>query len=364
MEILIHGDLDEDADGEVIIRGTITKEAINSLQTGPYQRSANFSPAKTKRLMEAIKDRKIHQFPDVILGMRGHNWRSTNHGIVLTDPTFIIDGVQRIFAWRIVSDDDVTREYRMGAKVYINTNADSENEMFRALNTGHTAMAPSVILRNEKEHSRVAAMLYGLSHQANFALCRRVCWDQAMNKSTGGDLLRGSILLRMLMALHAHKLPGAKHGTASGTGILATLASMDSQIDCVGLQQSRTNMVACFDAIDEAWGVRSIVQSHLPIQLSWGWLETVAKIFSNHVDFWRADDKQLFVPTNFIRDLKAKVDPDDDELIRLAQGKKTGRELLYDFMVRRINKGKITNRMKQRKADDANDERERAQPGA
>jgi hypothetical protein len=356
--LVVIGKLDEDERGEVIIRGTISKDMINLLQSASYQRSANFSPAKTRRLIQAIKTGSIRRFPDIILGMRGHRWDSVEDGFTLKDPVFIIDGVQRCFAWAYASSDDPDKDYRMGCKVYINTTQDGEIAMVRELNTGHTAMAPSVLLRNEKDHSRVAAMLFGLSHQDSFALKNRVCWDQVMNKSVNGDLVRGSTLLQVLLALQAHNFIGADWGSAAGTkGVIANLAAVDNQIDAVGLQNARDNLLGFFDVIDAAWGIRSVIDARSPTHLTRGWLLVLARVFSSHTDFWKDNDRKFFMAAAFLRDLRERIDPQEEELDRLAKGNATSRDILYEYIVKRLNKGKVTNRIKERR------ERQRREEG-
>jgi hypothetical protein len=363
--ILVSGDLDEDEGGEIIIRGTISKEAINSLQIGPYQRMANFSPAKVKRIVKAIEAGRIRKFPDIILGMRGEDWSDDDNGdFLLRNPVFLIDGQQRTVAWDRACINNPQKNWRLGVKVYLNTTQEREAEMFKEYNLGQTPVAASVMLRNEKETSRVAAMLFGVTHQASFALKDRVCWDQVPNKGSGGDLINGSTLLKILTTLHAHKFQNT--ASVGGARVLETLASIDGQIDTVGLQQARANLVTFFDVIDEAWGIRNIIGSYRArVYLNWGWMDALTKVFSAHTDFWRGkEEKELFVAANFIRDLQDKVDPTDDELVRLVRGSKTGREILYEYMVKHINKGKIVNRLKERKERQQREDDATDQPGA
>jgi hypothetical protein len=367
--ILVIGDLEEDDQGEVIIRGHIMKEAINLLQVGPYQRAAGFSPAKTKKLMKVIEAGKIRQFPDVILGMRGHEWEtvrtnSGGQGIALRDPVFIVDGLQRVWAWKRVTEENPTKIYSLGAKIYINTTQEKEAVMFRELNTGHTAMAPSVILRNEKEISRVAAMLFGLSHQEDFALCERVAWDQVLSHSQGGELIRGATLLHILRAIHSHKFQGDPGGRHSG-GILANLASTDNQIDNIGLMEARQNLITFFNVVDEAWGIRNLTTNRSYPQLLWGWLNTLARVFSDHTDFWKNEDTRLYVPTYAIKNLKSKIDPGDKAIYDLAKGTISDREILYAQIVKRINQKGLNNRAEAaREKQRAEDAATEAQMGA
>lgn len=362
--ILVFGGLEDNEVGDIIIRGRMLIGSAVLLKVDTYQRQAGFSPAKTKKLIKAIEANKIQNFPDVILGMRGHAFdtvKNNNDGdeaIALRDPTYIIDGQQRIFAWIKASEMHPEQVYALGCKVHINTNKKSEAIMFRELNTGHAAMAPSVILRNERENSRVAAMLYGVSYQPSFALCKRVAWDQTMVQGADCEYIRGAILLHLLRSIHAHELQG-DGATRGGGNILTKLESTNNQIDNIGLMQARTNLVTFFDVIDEAWGIRNLTGSRPPTHLHWGWLNTLARVFSDHLEFWKDDDARLHVSNTHISNLRTKLDPSDPDLANLARGTVTNRDQLYFLMVKRISRLGLTNRNDvRRKRQQAEDQRD------
>lgn len=365
--VLVFGGLEDNEVGEIIIRGRMLKDSVPLLKVDTYQRLAGFSQAKTKKLIQAIEDNKIQNFPDVILGMRGHSFDTVEHNasgneaIALRDPVYIVDGQQRIFAWVKASEKHPEQVYALGCKVHINTNKKSEAIMFRELNTGHAAMAPSVILRNERENSRVAAMLYGVSHQPSFALCKRVAWDQIMVQGTNCEYVRGAVLLHLLRSIHAHKLQG-DGATRGGGNILAKLESTNNQIDNIGLMQARTNLVTFFDVIDEAWGIRNLTGSRPPTHLHWGWLNTLARVLNDHLEFWKDDDTRLYVGNTYISNLRTKLDPSDPDLANLARGTLINRDQLYFLITKRLNRLGLTNRddvrRKRQKAEDRRDQPE------
>lgn len=343
-KLVVLGNLDEEQDGTVILRGSLDQSTLFQLRTDWYQRGASFNPVKIKKMVSDIEDGQLPRFPDITLGMRGHKWSSEGDNFALHDPVYIIDGLQRWTAVGVVQEKNPDFNVRMGCKLYFNTDVNFEREMFRALNTSHSAMAPSVILRNEKEVSTLAGTLYGLTiNDPKFALYNRVCWDQTPIRGRGelSHIIRGSSLLYLLMTLHQHKLRAV-----GGRNILNTLHELEGKIDTVGSFQARQNLVYFFEVVDQVWGVRGVTSRKT--HLNQNWLNTLAMVFSNHSLFWREDDKVLFVPRDYMKDLE-KINPEDPELARLVSGTTgaTGREILYDLFIRRLNKGKV-NRLKDR----------------
>jgi hypothetical protein len=211
-------------------------------------------------------------------------------------------------------------------------------------------MSGNVILRNEKETSRVAGTLYGLSNTAKFAACGRVCWDQVSTRGSGGDLTTGTIMLTLLIELHRHII-----GPVSCTYVIDRLACADQRIDKVGLQRGRDNLSDFFDFVDAAWGIRTpgLTKGKAPY-LQKQWLTVIAKILSDHTEFWR-NNNELFVPLPLIREFQ-KVDPFDKAFGHLLNGTKSELELLYAMIIKILNKGKsktvLVNRYAKQKARD------------
>ena len=85
------------------------------------------SKTEINDLAQAIKTSKV---PDLDLGMRGENARSSTSGSIevyqLHDPVCVIDGLQRIPAALQLLRQDPAAQPRIGAVVHFNTNwADS-----------------------------------------------------------------------------------------------------------------------------------------------------------------------------------------------------------------------------------------------
>jgi hypothetical protein len=115
------------------------------------------------------------------------------------------------------------------------------------------------------------------------------------------------------------------------------LATCDRHIDAIGLQQARDNMITFFDAIDEIWGIRETLVKYGAIYLSDQWLMIIARLFSDHREFWR--DRALFIGKDWIRDMK-RINPGDLELIGLARGTTKQHLTLYLHFLDTINSGK------------------------
>jgi hypothetical protein len=319
-----------------IVRGELDPDSIGFLDFDWYQRGET-RPAKLKKLVRGVKERS--EFPDIILAMRSGNISDLTNSAVLElrDRVYIVDGLQRVTAFTIAMEDDPSLAVHIGAKVFLDSDINFELDLFSKMNTNHTSMASSVILRNEKEHSRVAATLYGLSGDSAFMLADRVAWNQEADKSEGGELVRGVMLLRLLAAIHSHLLgaPSLFHR------VLTLLEACDRRIDAVGLHQARLNLMAFFEMIDEVWGLRKAPVKYGSIYITDAWTQIIARILSNHRDFWHGP--QLAISKDAIRDFK-RINPSDPDLIALARGNRLQHELLYQTFLNIMNKGKSTNR--------------------
>ena len=323
---------DGESPGRRIIRGELEPESLMALEFDWYQRG-RLSPGKLNRLMRGVREGS--EFPDITVGMRGHDFAEIGNSTALElfDPCYVIDGMQRVSAFIMVMEDSPEIPIRLGVKAFLDSDVDFENRLFTKMNTGHTSVSACVILRNEKEHSRLAGTLYGLTvTDRDFALHNRICWQQVVDGSVGGHLMRGNVLLKILATLHAHIM----RGPGILNKVLDLLTSCERKIDLVGLHQSRLNLIAFFDAIDEAWGIRQAPIKFGTVYLQDGWTQVVAKIFNNHREFWHG--KELFISRDAVRDLR-KINPNDAELVGLARGNRTQHLMLYQLMLNIMNKG-------------------------
>lgn len=332
---LRHGLIVNPQQNRTVIRGELEPETLLGLEVDWYQRG-KVSASKIRDLMEGIK-KGAENIPDITIGMRGTGYDITNTDVMLNDRVFIIDGLQRWTACIMLLDKGIMP--LLGAKVFLPTDINFELMMFRELNSKRTSMAASVLLRNEKEFSRVAGTLWGISRDPAFALANRIAWDQQVERKLGGQLLRGITMLDIVAFLHGHiqSISGFNRG-----GALKRLYGLEKHIDNVGLQQARTNLIKFFDVVDEVWGIRDAQIKYSETFMTPGWLTTLARVFSDHREFWR--ENELSVGVSYIRDLK-RIRWTDPKLEALARGTSTGLDMLKTSFVEIINKGKSSGRL-------------------
>lgn len=322
----------DDKNGEIIAHGWLDIAAINNLRVGDYQREImEQRGGKVTALRRGVEAGA--RLPDIMLGMRGEKFTSRGDDMLLENDVYIIDGLQRVSALRKLAADFPEREasIRIGAEVRFKTSRDSEAELFTILNVHRKAMAPSVILRNQRNHSTGVATLYGLSmHDRNFALHGKVCWDQQMHR---GELVTGLLFAKVAMTLHRHAFAGGRHITASGGGLIPTY--LDRAASGVGLQTFRNNLNTFYDTLDEIWGVRGIKYQDRANQTKGQFMIQMAGIFSDHEDFW--DGNKLVVDGDMKRKLKS-FPMNDPSIIRLSGSGNAAGDLLRRHIIDHMNK--------------------------
>jgi hypothetical protein len=320
-----------------VIRGELEPETLADLETDWYQRG-KVNPKKIKELMDGIENNSDN-IPDLTLGMRGTKYEIANDGVILHDPVFIIDGLQRWTASMLLMERPVKFLPYLGIKAFVPSDINFELGMFRDLNSKRTSMSASVLLRNEKEYSRVAATLWGLSQDEKFALNGRVAWDQQVDKTMNGQLIRGIVLLDVIFRLHSH----VDTVVFQRGNVIKRIYALEKNIDAIGLQRARENLTTFFNIIDECWGITGAQLRYNETFLTQGWLMALAKLLSDHREFWR-DDLDLQVPANHMRDLK-RIKWSDPKLEMLARGNATSQEHLKSAFLDIMNKGKSTGRL-------------------
>jgi hypothetical protein len=326
----------DEKNGEIVAHGWLDMEAIQNLRVGDYQREIMENRGgKVSSLRRGVEAGA--RLPDIMLGMRGEKYTSRGDDMLLENDVYIIDGLQRISALRKFATDfpDKAASIRIGAEVRFSTTRDSENDLFTVLNLQRKAMAPSVILRNKRNHHHSVATLYGLTmHDRNFALNAKVCWDQQMHR---GELLTALLFGKICMTLHRHTTTGGRHITAGGD----LPVTMDRAVAAVGLQTFRNNINVLFEAVDEIWGLRGIKYQDRATQTKGNFLIQFAGILSDHEDFW--DGNKLVIDGDMKRKLKS-FPMQDPTIIRLAGAGATAGELLRRHIIDHINKNKQTSR--------------------
>jgi hypothetical protein len=353
---LYNAAVDTHGDDTLIIRGVVDPMTFGFLWEDDYQREVLRSDSTSTKgsLIRVIDEGK--QFPDVELGMRGKSARFHGNTVTLKDPVFIVDGLQRIQAFRTYMDSFADKPLRVniGATLHLQTDYDWERKRFNDLNgSGRVKVAPSVILRNERHENAGIATLYGLStNDSGFALYDRVAWGQRQKK---GELISGLALLRVAVTLHKRfrslsvdKKLGGHGGSARDIGF-----RVENAVAGVGLQHFRSNVKEFFEVIDQVWGVRSVYTAKENPHLKANWLSVVALMFARHANFWAAKEKnKLFIDVNMKRKLRTFriTEPHMSGMIRA--GGSTMIPLIYASLIAHMNSGKRVHKLKPYLDDD------------
>lgn len=337
---IINGALDETSDGEIILRGVVAPESLASLQVDDYQREVLPLTAMTS-ILDALKGGEV--LPDIELGMRGQRYTEKDGVFVLRDSVFIVDGQQRVNGGLHTLQTDPDTKVRIGATIHFGTNKDWERERFRILNTLRNKVSPNVILRNKREESPLVEMLFNLcANDKSFALHNRVSWSQRMTRS---EILTALTLAKTVGWLHSHKAPTKRND------IEELVPALDKAMDIFGIQNLRSNMRTFFDLIDECWGIKRVQYKEGAPHIKGTFLSVIARLLSNHTDFWRQpDEKQLVIEASLRRKI-AQFPVHDPSVANLASSGGKSRELLYMMLRDHINSGKRTKRLKSRVGD-------------
>jgi hypothetical protein len=338
---IVHAALDTTEQGEVILRGVITPASLPGLQVGEYQREV--APFPT--IMELVKALDVGTVPDVELGMRGDKFREVEPGhVILDDPVFIIDGQERIAAGKLkLSRNDAIKPH-IGAMIHFGTTEEWERERFRILNMARLTLSPNVILRNWRYDSQVIDLIYRLCEDKRaFVMAGRVSWQQRQKRQ---ELITAATLMHTIGRLHTHLGPTGSRQI----GLLTR--GLDKIRDEIGETVFRENIKTFFRVMDDVWGVRTVQFKEGAVYMRGTFLETLARVFSNHLEFWRGN--RLVVDADYVR--KLKLFPlRDPHIINLTSSGGPARELLYNYLVRHINSGKRTRRLTPRYKDYAED---------
>jgi hypothetical protein len=328
--------------GTIILRGVIDPDSLRNLYCDTYQREA-LPQAKLGRLVAAVQAGQ--PLPDIEIGMRGQKYRSVKDDWYLQDTCYIIDGQQRTNACIRAIALYPGLPVHLGAAIHFDTDKDWETERFHILNANRTKLSPNVLLRNMREKNVAIATLYGLSNSENslFSLGGKVSWDQNMKRE---KLITALNMLRVVLTLHKHMQPIGSHSVTDLSVALENLAEK------ITLSMMRDNTRMFFDAVDEIWGIRSVQYRELSRHLQGGFLEMLARIFSNHLDFWKGvNGHRLFVDSDFRRKIKS-FPLNDPGISPLASSAGASRHILYDLVVKHVNSGKRIKRLQPRLVQD------------
>ncbi|MEK7509785.1 MAG: hypothetical protein AAB605_03675 [Patescibacteria group bacterium] len=339
---ILNGALDEEEGGEIVLRGRIAPESFIHLQVDDYQREVAPLSSQSSILGALTNGGTL---PDIELGMRGQKFKEEADGtFVLTDPVYIVDGLQRVSTVVHYLSGHPDAAVRLGAKIYFDTDKPWERERFGILNGSTRAkVSPNILLRNYRETSRAILMLYGLSNTAkDFVLHDRVSWRQRM---TRGELISALTFVKLVGILHSHKAAGI-HAQLN-----MLVSALDRGVDLIGIQNVRENMKTFFDLIDECWGIKRVQYRESAIYMRGNFLYVLARLLSDHTDFWRQpDEKKLFIEAPLKRKI-AQFPINDPEVVRLAGSSGKAREMIYLLLRDHINSGKRTKRLTSRKPE-------------
>lgn len=334
----------ENGEEEIVIQGFLDIEGVKLLQVGPYQREI-LAPitkgGRTNSIEKAVRNGKRLQA--IVCGMRGEDTRVSGNEILLKNDVFVIDGLQRISGMKAVASQDeaLAETMRIGAEVRLNTTQKSEAELFHILNTQRTPMSPNVIFRNKKETNPAIGTLFGLSgSDKTFALYGRVSWKQRMTRE---ELVSALTLVKVAQALHRHVEIEFARGVGKGNEAMAS--AVERMAQAVGLRVFRENVHTFFEVIEDCWGVRNVAYTTVNTQLRSNFLMTVARLFSEHTNFWEGD--RLVVPT-IMRKSMASFPIRDPEIARMAAAGNMTLPLLMGYLIKHIEKGKRVNKLVQR----------------
>jgi hypothetical protein len=331
----------DDTGNTTVLRGIVDRDSLKELNIDYYQRE-KLSRSMRRDINEALESGA--QLPDIELGMRGdHFSMDDNLSLYLDDPVFIIDGRQRVETLREFIVRYPECKARLGAIVHTNTNPDWERSRFHVLNSSRVKVSSNVLLRNLRNDNPALATLYGLSQtDKEFPLYQAVNWEQ----TAGITLLSATTYCRVVCKLHAHLAPSRTANTAE-----TITNSLTRVMDRIGMPLLRANTNTFFNLIDYCWELRAHRHRKVKlIHLSSSFLQVLADIFSEHVDFWSVpEDSRLAVPYEIKSKLK-KLSINDPEIVRLAGAQGKAQEALHFIILKHINSGKRTKRILPRNA--------------
>jgi len=155
------------------------------------------------------------------------------------------------------------------------------------------------------------------------------------------DLITALSLLKVAGRLHSHKVAGK---TSKWDDLYG---NVDRAVATFGASNFRANIKTFYELIDECWGIRNILHKNSAAYLRGTFLDMLAQLLSDHVDFWRADAQQrrLMIDVDLRRKIASFPIRTDKAIITLAASAGKAREHLYLLMRDHINSGKRTRRL-------------------
>ena len=335
---IIKADLDEDDRG-IIVTGFVAPESLGLLKADAYQRE-ELSDTKISELMKALCESRV---PTVELGMRGDENLVDMHDdstFFLNAPVCIADGLQRVTAALRLLGMDPMSNPRIQATIHLNTTFDWERKRFEVLNLGQTRVNGNVTLRNLRYDVEVVELLHKLSQSRSFVLRGRVGWEQNMKR---GQLISALTFAKTVGRLHSHMGPGL----SNSSGDLAR--GLQKIMDNAGKLALQTNVKTFFDAVNSCWGIEQVAFKNTAIQLKSGFLMALAKMFSDHTNFW--DGSKLVIDRQALQKL-GQFPMRDTTIVGLSNQGGKSTEYLSQLLADHVNKGRRTNKLVRRNYGD------------
>lgn len=333
---VIGASLDEDptSSANIVMHGRLDPATLRFLKVDHgYQRPLGNRP----EIWNALKNGVV--LPSVELGVRGQNFSRVDDDYLIHDPVYIIDGWQRVGTAIDLLDQMPELPVRIFASIHFGTTAEWERGRFTDLNRNVKKISPNLHLRNMRDGNEAILTLFGLSgNDKSFALFEKVQWSQSA--------VRGQVISALTLAKVAQTLHG--HATVTRGVSAADLAYGNARAaTTVGLQTYRRNVHTFFKVIDEFWGLRRAEIRPSPAYTKNTFLNSLAKLFSDHVDFWDTQGKVFFVPSELRSKIKA-FPVSDPQVASLAGSGGAARHMLYQIMINHINSGKRTRHLQRR----------------
>lgn len=323
------GQLDEDpaSPQSIVLHGRLDPNTLRFLNVdSDYQRPLG----NRLDIYDALKNGTV--VPNVDIGVRGMNYDSDGETFIITDPAYIIDGWQRIGTAMQLLENIPDHPIRIFATIHFGTDSIWERHRFTELNKNIKKVSSNLHLRNMRDTNEAILTLYGLSNNTKgFPLYKKVCWSQNMHR---GELITAMVFLKSSRALHQHLAFGSN--TVAGIAETALRAA-----NKIRLAKFRANVATYYEVIDDCWGIRTIDFRHAAPQIKAGFLETFARVLSEHLDFWSADGSTLFVGADLRRKLKS-YPLRDPQVMHLAGSGGAARNLLRQTIINHLNKGRRT----------------------
>lgn len=329
---VVNGALDE-LNGNIVLRGVIDPGCFSDIKVGAYQREE----ARNGHIMKLAKALKSGaRFPDIEIGIRGHNFREREGAFYIDHDCYVVDGLQRLTAAkRLLAEDNGNRErIHIGALMHFGTTEDWERDRFKTLNMDRARVSPNIILRNEV-HSQVVRTLVNMTeNDKEFVLRRRICWKQRMARS---DVLGALMAMKVCGVLHLHFGPGLS------SRVEDLVKSMDKTFDVIGVNNWRANVRMFFWVLDQAFGVQTIVYRDLSAHIKGGFLFALARIFADHQTFW--EGQRLVVARHDVEKLKAFPIRDPGILSLIANSNSKMNPMLYGRLIQHMNSCRRTRKI-------------------